>query len=453
MVGVGAGFFVGRPGAPGFLGGMLNPPLPRRLAAEAVRGSAIEQRFRIPRTEFGPECIYRLHDPTDDSTWGFVAVDNLVRGRGLGGLRLAPDITVDEVYGLAAAMTMKSAAAMLPLGGAKSGLRVDPRAFADRPEEKRALIALVAEALWEIPEYIPGPDMGTNETDMQTIYEVFAQKNGAPHHGRGGVGRPPARGGFPLDEWALTAHGLFAAALAAEKHIPDFRIKDSSVVIQGFGNVGAPIAEKLAALGARIVGASDINAGLYNPAGLDVAQLLAIRRGRDGLAAYSGPVRERFDGEHVDRMMEMPCTILVPAARPHAIHPDNAPHIHTRLILQGANNPADLVSEYFLQHRRGIVSLTDFIVNSGGVIAAFIEARADVDADFRGRVMAADGTGRAFIEQVVTRIVTENVDEMFARRAGHRAKDITWREIANEIARDRLRPGADGQLKVLPELL
>lgn len=432
---------------------MQTPRLPSRLVPEAVKGEAIEQRFKIARNEFGPECIYRIHDPADNATWGFVAVDNLVRGRGLGGVRLAPDISVEEVYGLAAAMTMKSAAAMLPLGGAKSGLCVEPRYFADKPDEKRALVALFAEALWEIPEYIPGPDMGTNETDMQTIYEVFAQKNGAAHHGRGGVGRPPAKGGFPLDEWAITAHGLFAAAVAAEKHIPDFRIKDSSVVIQGFGNVGAPVAEKLAALGARIVGASDINAGLYNPSGLDVAQLLAIRRGPSGLAAYTGPLKHRFDGEHLDRMMEMPCTILVPAARPHAIHPENAPHLHTRLVLQGANNPADLVSEYFLQHRRGIVSLTDFIANSGGVIAAFIEAKADVDAAFRARVMAEDGIGRAFIEKVVTRIITENIDEMFARHASHRARDITWREIAHEMARDRLRVGADGKLKILPELL
>jgi len=432
---------------------MQNFRMPSRLVAEAVKGEAIEQRFKIARNEFGPECIYRIHDPADDATWGFVAVDNLVRGRGLGGVRLAPDVTVDEVYGLAAAMTMKSSAAMLPLGGAKSGLRVEPRYFADKPDEKRALVAMFAEALWGIPDYIPGPDMGTNETDMQTIYEVFAQKNGAANHGRGGVGRPPAKGGFPLDEWAITAHGLFAAAIASEKHIPDFRIKDSSVVIQGFGNVGAPIAEKLASLGARIVGASDINAGLYNPAGLDVPQLLALRRTKTGLAGYTGPVKHRFDGEHLDRMMEMPCTILVPAARPHAIHPDNAPHIHTRIVLQGANNPADLVSEYFLQHRRGIVCLTDFIANSGGVIAAFIEAKADVDADFRARVMAEDGIGRAFIEKVVTRIITENIDEMFARRASHRAKDITWREIAHEMARDRLRPAADGKLKILPELL
>lgn len=432
---------------------MQNYQLPRSLKAEVAKGADIERRYKIKANEFGPERVYRVFDPADDRTWGYVVVDNLVRGRGLGGVRMAADVSVDEVYGLAAAMTMKSSAAMLPLGGAKSGLCIDPRFFADKPAEKKALISMFAEVLHGIPEYIPGPDMGTNETDMQTIYETFARLGGTANHGRGGVGRPPAQGGFPLDEWAITAHGLFAAAIATEKHMPDFRIKDSSVVIQGFGNVGAPIAEKLASLGARIVGASDINAGLYNPNGLDVAELCAIRRGKDGLAAYTGPLRQRFDGEHVDRMMEMPCTILVPAARPHAIHPDNALQIHTRIILQGANNPADLVSEYFLQHRRGIVSLTDFIANSGGVIAAYVEAKADVDAAFRARVMAEDGTGRAYLEKLVTRIITENIDEMFTRRAAHRVKDITWREIANEIARDRLRPGADGLLKIIPELM
>lgn len=425
--------------------------LPGRLVPEPVRGAAIELRFNIPPNEFGPACVYRLHDPENDATWGFVVVDNLVRGRGLGGVRMAPDITVDEVYGLAHAMTLKSSAAMLPLGGAKSGLRVDPRWFADKPDLKRAFLTTVAEALWEIPEYIPGPDMGTNETDMQTIYEAFSARNGGPNHGRGGVGRPPSRGGFPLDEWAITAHGLFAAAVAAEQHLPGFRIKDASVIVQGFGNVGAPIAEKLAALGARIVGASDINAGLYHPGGLDLPQLLEVRRQRSGLAGYKGEVTQRFDGAHVDHLLEMPCAILVPAARPHAIHPENAPHIHTRLVLQGANNPADLVCEYFLQHRRGVPSFTDFIVNSGGVIAACVEARADVDPAFRGRVMAEDGTGRAFLEKLVTRIITANIEEM-ARRLGGR-KDATWREVAFEMARDRLlpEPGATGP-RIIPEL-
>lgn len=431
---------------------MQTPKLPRSLKADAVRGADIEKRYKIPANEFGPAAIHRLYDPADDATWGYVAVDNLVRGRGLGGVRIAPDITADEVYGLAAAMTLKSSAAMLPLGGAKSGLCVDPRAFAGQPELKRQFIRLVAEALWGIPDYIPGPDMGTNETDMQTIYEAFSGFNGAAHHGRGGVGRPPAQGGFPIDEWAITAHGLFAAAIACEKHVPEVRIKDSSVIVQGFGNVGAPIAQKLASLGARIVGASDINAGLYHPEGLDVDELCAIRRGPEGLAAYRGPLKQRFDGEHIDGLIEMPCVILVPAARPHVINAHNTPHIHTRLVLQGANNPADLVCEYFLQQRRGVYSLTDFIVNSGGVVGACVEAKADVDAAFRGRVMAEDGTGRAFLEKLVARIITENIDEMFSRLHGSRRKDITLREISYEMAKDRLRPGADGSLKIIPEL-
>jgi glutamate dehydrogenase/leucine dehydrogenase len=427
-------------------------PLPRALRAEPTRGAAINQRYRIAGTEFGPETIYRLHDPTDDTTWGFVAVDNLMRGRGLGGIRIAPDVTAHEVYGLAAAMTLKSAAALLPLGGAKCGLRADPKLLAADPALKRAFMRQVAEALWTIPEYIPGPDMGTNETDMQTIYEVFSEKNRWPNHGRGGVGRPPAQGGFPLDEWGITAHGLFAAIRAAEKHLPDFELRGASVVIQGFGNVGAPLAQKLTSLGARVTGASDINAGLFHPEGLDVAELCAIRGHREGLADYGRPVKQRFDARHLDQLLEVPCDILVPAARPHAIHGLNAHQLQTRVVLQGANNPADLVSEYFLQQRRGAFSLPDFIANAGGVIAAYVEAKADVDPAFRVRVLTPDGTGRAFLENLVTRIITENIDEMFARRRASVRRDITLREIAHEMARDRLRPGPEGAGRVIPEL-
>lgn len=426
---------------------MQIPALPRRLVAEAVHGDAIEKRFRIPPRELGPKCIHRIHDPESGSTWGFVVVDNLQRGRGLGGVRFAPDVTVGEVCGLAQAMTLKSAAAMLPLGGAKSGVRADARWFAGHPGAKREFVRALAEALWTIPEYIPGPDMGTDEADMQTIYEVFAERNGGAGHGRGGVGRPPARGGFPLDEWGITAHGLLAAALAAETHVPGFRIRGSSVIIQGFGNVGAPVAQKLLSLGARLVGASDINAALYDPDGLDLPGLLAARQGPDGLAGYRGRVARRFDGVHVDRLLEMPCSLLVPAARPRAIHAENAPNLNAGMVLQGANNPADFVCEYFLQHRRGVPSLTDFIVNSGGVIAACVEAKADTDPAFRARVLAADGTGRLFLERLVTRIITENIAEM-AQRLKEKPGS-TWREAAIDLARDRLRPGS---LAIVPEL-
>ena len=116
---------------------MQNFQLPGSLQAELTQGADIEKRYKIFGNEFGPQKIYRIFDPADDRTWGFVAVDNLMRGRGLGGVRMVADISADEVYGLAAAMTLKSAAAMLPLGGAKSGLRMDSRVFAGQPEAKK----------------------------------------------------------------------------------------------------------------------------------------------------------------------------------------------------------------------------------------------------------------------------------------------------------------------------
>ena len=148
----------------------------------------IQQQFDLPRTDTGPEMIVRLSDPATGQTWGYVAVDNLVMGPSLGGTRLAPDISVQEVYGLARAMTYKNAAAMLPIGGGKSGLVGSPRYYHEHPDNKHKLITAFAEAIWPVKEYIPGPDMGTDEEDMQLIYDVYTRLNGAPNHGRGGVG-------------------------------------------------------------------------------------------------------------------------------------------------------------------------------------------------------------------------------------------------------------------------
>lgn len=427
---------------------MDNIRLPHKLEIDEASGRDIQKRFKLPHTEFGPESVYRLFDPADNSSWGYVVIDNRTRGPGLGGIRLAPDVTVEEVYGLASAMTFKNAAARLPLGGGKSGIIGDPRVFSENPLQKRKLMAMVADAIWQISDYIPGPDMGTDENDMQVVYDVFTEKNGSPNHGRGGVGRPREKGGLPIDEWGITAHGLFAAAQEAEKHLADFKIDGARVVVQGLGNVGFHIARKLSEKGARIVGASDINCGLFNPDGLDLAELGEIRRERFGLMRYTGPTGKRYIAENLDEVLHIPCDILVPAARPHAIHHGNAGFIDARILLQGANNPVDAVTEYFLQHRKGVISLTDFIVNSGGVVACAVERKIDMDLKFRDRVLKLDGVGRKFLEDLAYRIVSENVAEIFGRVKAHKEKDITWREVAMELPKERLRTGA----AVIPEL-
>ncbi len=414
---------------------------PARLAVEVLRGGAMQKELHLPQTPFGPEYVLCLREPESGSVWGYVVVDNRTLGPSLGGVRLAPDITAQEVYGLASAMTFKNAAARLPIGGGKSGLLADPRYYAERPEEKAALITAFAEALWPFPEYIPGPDMGTNENDMQRIYDVFTHLNGKPHHGRGGIGRPHQYGGLPLDEWELTAHGLFAAIQTLQEYESDVRIQKARVVVQGFGNVGSPIARKLQEAGAVIVGASDINAALYHPEGLDTLKLEHARRRQNGLAEYTGPVQHRWTGVELDKLLEVPCDILIPAARPNAVTDRNRDAVQARVILQGANNPVPSDIEDYLRRKRGTICMTDFIVNAGGVICCAVELKMDTDAAFRQHVRQADGIGRAYMEKLVYRIVSENVREICERLRRDKGTGRSWRETALELAARRLREG------------
>lgn len=418
---------------------MENYELPDWFETEIVLENDIKNRTDIPHDEFGPMKVVRLYDGLRNHTWGYVVVHNLNRGPvAIGGTRLAKDVTLEEIYGLARAMTFKNAGAMLPVGGAKSGLMVDPEIISAHGDGKTGLMKRFAKALQPVPEYVPGPDMGTNEGDMQVLYDYFAQLNGGKSgHGRGGIGRPKEKGGIPLDEWGLTAHGLFAAINTAEKFEEEFCVEGSRVIIQGYGNVGSPIATKLRDIGALIVGASDIHAALYSENGLDVDQLNAIRTTPEGLARYEGELTQRFGPDELDKLLEIPCDILVPAARPGAINGSNCDCITARIILQGANNPCTGEHETFLKKGRNTTSLTDWIVNAGGVIAGAIEYRMDTEPAYREKVLAADGTGRKYIEDRITHIISRNVGQIYERIKGSKDK-LMFRDVAMMITRERL---------------
>ena len=413
--------------------------LPDWFETEVLLEKDIKGRTDMPHDEFGPIKIVRLCDSLRNKTWGYVVVHNLNRGPiAIGGTRLAEDITLNEIYGLAKAMTFKNAGAMLPVGGAKSGFMVDPEYMFAHPEEKTGLMKRFAKALWPFPEYVAGPDMGTNEDDMQVLYDTFTSLGGGkPNHGRGGIGRPGDKGGIPLDEWGLTAHGLFAAVKTAERFEKDFKVEGSRVIIQGYGNVGSPIATKLRDAGALIVGASDIHVALYNENGLDVDQLNAIRTGLEALANYQGEVTRKFGQGELDRLLDITCDILVPAARPGAIHRDNCERINARVILEGANNPCTQNEENLLKETRNTTCLTDWIVNAGGVIAGAIEYSMDTDTEYARTVLALDGTGRRYIEDRITQTISRNVEDIYHRIKESNGESM-FRDVAMTIAYERL---------------
>ncbi len=405
--------------------------LPKSLRAELLPKEQNEDRFSNDSV-IQQEANYQIIDPETNKVWGYVCIDNTQRGPGLGGIRMTPNIGLNEVRRLSRAMTLKNSAACLPYGGGKSGLIANDSRFYNDPKLKSHLIEKFADALFELDNYLPAPDMGTDERDIQKIYDNHSEKLKTKTHNRGGVGRPVECGGIPIDDWGLTAHGLFSAALSLEDILENFTLNNSKIVIQGFGNVGCPTAIKLQEKGALIVGASDINGALWNSTGLDVQELSNIRKQSGGLSNYSKPVDKKFSANKVDWLLEAPCDILIPAARPDAITAKNIDRIDCRLILQGANTPSSKPVEYYLRHRRNILSLTDFIVNAGGVIGCAVEQNMRRDKEYSMKVQHKDT--RIYTENLIFDTVAKNVKGVFSRME----EDSIFRDAATNLAMEKL---------------
>lgn len=304
--------------------------------------------------DIGPAKVIQVREPSL-GLQAVLVVDNVARGPGIGGLRMAPDVTVDECLRLARAMTLKNSCAGLAHGGAKSVLAGDPRMA---PKDKERLIRAFAWSLRNETDYIFGPDMGTDETCMAWVKDEIGRA----------VGLPVEFGGIPLDELGATGWGL---AHCAEIAAPacGVRLDGARVAIQGFGAVGRHAARFLADRGARLVATSDSRGMIGHPAGIDVARLSAIK-------LRGGSVGEYPQGESraPDALLDIECDIWIPAARPDVLREDNADRLRARLVLQGANIPFTPEAERRLA-RRGVLVIPDFVANAGGVICAAMEYR------------------------------------------------------------------------------
>lgn len=304
--------------------------------------------------ELGPYQIIHICVPAQ-SLRAIVVVDNVSLGPAIGGVRMAPDVSLKECAGLARAMTLKNAAAGLPHGGGKTVVFGDPQLDARR---KAALLRCLAAALRGKPEYIPGPDMGTDEACMAWMHD----------EGLAVVGLPRELGGIPLDELGATGFGLLHAARAAAPYC-QMDLSQARVAIQGFGAVGQHAARHLTEAGARVVAVADTGGAVHDPAGLDLGALVALKRAGRSVTAQPGATRISNEA-----LIGIDCDIWVPAARPHVITESNASSVRARLVLEGANIPITPGAELML-HERGVICVPDFIANAGGVICAAMEHR------------------------------------------------------------------------------
>ena len=309
--------------------------------------------------ELGPAKIVHLTERTSGLR-ATVVIDNVAIGTAIGGVRLAPDVTTEECFGLARAMTLKNAAAGLRHGGGKAVIAADPEMPA---ADKEVIIRAFARAIADLHEYIPGPDMGTDETCMAWIHDEIGRS----------VGLPAAVGGIPMDEIGATAHGLVAAIEVAADHI-GMSLTGARVAVQGFGAVGSNVARFLTDRGALLVAVADSGGAIVDQHGLDVAEVVGTNS--------CGSVACHPVGEAIERdaIVGVECDIWIPAARPHVLRADNVDTVRARIVAQGANLPATLEAEARL-HERGIVCLPDFVVNAGGVICGAVEYAGGTEAD------------------------------------------------------------------------
>jgi glutamate dehydrogenase (NAD(P)+) len=309
--------------------------------------------------ELGPLRLVHIWRPAVGLK-AVVAVDNIACGPAVGGVRMATDVSTEEAFRLARAMTLKNAAAGLPHGGGKSVIFADPKM---PTADKERLIRAFATAMADLADYIPGPDMGTDELAMGWIHDETGRA----------VGLPRELGGIPLDEIGATGFGLVVAIEVAAAHLA-MPLAGARVVIQGFGSVGTHAARLLAERGAVLVGASDSQGTIADDNGLDVAALIALKgEGRS--------LREHRRGKKLagDAVIDIPCDIWIPAARPDVVHAGNVARLQTRLVAQGANIPCTAEAEVALAGR-GVLVLPDFIANAGGVICAAIEYQGGSEA-------------------------------------------------------------------------
>jgi glutamate dehydrogenase/leucine dehydrogenase len=327
----------------------------RAPETEALR----DEVFRFA-DDLGPAKVVHLFEPSTGLK-AVVVIDNVARGPSIGGVRMAPDVSAEECFRLARAMTLKNAAAGIPHGGGKSVIFADPRC---PPATKETLVRAFAGAIRDLVDYIPGPDMGTDERCMAWVRDEIGRA----------VGLPEALSGIPLDQIGITGFGAIVAAEVAQEFC-GVKLNGARVAVQGFGSVGRNAARFLAEKGAVLVAAADSKGMAHDPRGLDLTRLIEIKEEGGSVVDYpGGEILER------DAIVGIDCEIWIPAARPDVIHADNVERLKARLVIEGANIPVTEEAERRL-FNRGVLVVPDFIANAGGVICGAVEYRGGTQAD------------------------------------------------------------------------
>jgi glutamate dehydrogenase (NAD(P)+) len=374
--------------------------------------------LRYPTREIIVHIPVQMDDGTIEVFTGYRVQHSMSRGPAKGGIRYAPDVSLDEVRALASWMTWKCAVVNIPFGGAKGGVICDPRNMS-QGELERMTRRYTAELLDFIgPEKdVPAPDMNTNEQTMAWIMDTYSMH--ARHTVNAVVtGKPVSLGGSRGRKEA-TGRGISVCCDRALEHL-GLTIEGCRVIVQGFGNVGSNAANLLYRKGYTIIGIAEYDGALFNADGLDIPALLEHR-------AKAGTINGFAKGEAVDKaeLLTRECEILIPAATENVITSQNAGSLRCRILCEGANGPTTTKADDILE-AKGVFVVPDILANAGGVTASYFEWVQDRMGYF---------WTEAEVNQRLDVIMTESMKDVLAYAVAH---GVNNRIAAYMLAIDRV---------------
>lgn len=321
--------------------------------------------LRHPEKQLIVSIPVRMDDDEIEVFTGYRVHYNVARGPAKGGIRFAPDVTLEEVNALAAWMTWKCAVVNIPFGGAKGAVVCDPRQLSMRELEHitRRYTAEIMPLLGPDSD-VPAPDMNTNEQIMAWVMDTYSQH--ARHTVTAIVTGKPIEMGGSLGRREATGRGCMLVTMEALKHL-GLPVTDTRVVVQGFGNVGSVAARLCSQQGMKVVGIGDHTAAFIRAEGIDTEAAIqhTLKNGR--LEGFQG-------GDEVTsrELLELPCEVLIPAATENQITQANARDIKARIICEGANGPTTVPADAILEDN-GVFVVPDILANAGGVTVSYFE--------------------------------------------------------------------------------
>ena len=318
-----------------------------------------------PKRQITVSCPIQMDNGEIEVFTGYRVQYNITLGPAKGGIRYHPDVTLDEVTALAAWMTWKCAVAHVPFGGGKGGIICDPTRMSRRELEAltRRYVAEIIDAIGPDKD-VPAPDVNTNDQVMAWIMDTYSMHVGFTSTAVV-TGKPIEMGGS-LGRREATGRGVMITTREAAKHLR-LNIKQATVAVQGFGNVGSVSADLLSKIGAKIVAVTDWKGGVYDRGGLDISRLIDYAKQHKSIDGY--PSGEPID--NVD-LFKLDVDVLVPAALENQITMENAPDIRAKIIAEGANGPTTPDAHKHL-HERGVFVIPDILANAGGVTTSYFE--------------------------------------------------------------------------------